>query len=177
MAPTIQNLEQKNNASWVVAYTRSRAEKEVDLRLGEKGLISYLPVIKSLRQWSDRKKWIEVPLFKSYVFVNVNKTDYYKAITTTGIIRFITNCGKPLKVSDQEIDVIRKIADNYSQIEICRHKFSIGDRVLITKGSLKGTNGILVEFRGKHRVAIMIGSLGFSLLLDISLDHLQLIEK
>jgi transcriptional antiterminator RfaH len=165
----------KCKTAWIVAYTKSRAEREVDSRLREKGITSFLPLKKTFKQWSDRKKWVEEPLFSSYVFVNVGKTDYYKAVSTTGIVRFLTNSGRPVQISDKEIEIIKKATSDYKSVELSGQKYSIGDKVLITQGSLRGTTGILVEFRGKYRVAIRIDSLGFSLLVDISINNLRLI--
>jgi transcriptional antiterminator RfaH len=177
MAESIHNtgVSFHSKSNWIVAYTRPRAEKDVESKLKGKGINCYLPLKKTLRQWSDRKKWVEEPLFRSYVFLYVTKTEYYKAVSTTGIVRFITNCGKPLYVKDEEIVIIKNATSHYQEVEIIRHKFSIGDKVIITEGALKGTKGILLEYKGKYRVAINIGSLGYSLIIDIAINKLQLI--
>ena len=58
---------------WYAIYTRSRGEKVTAKLLSDQGIEAYLPLQRKLRQWSDRKKWVEVPYINSYVFVM-----YYK---------------------------------------------------------------------------------------------------
>lgn len=162
---------------WYVAYTKSRAEKEVERRLADKKISSFLPMVKRLKQWSDRKKWIEEPLFKSYIFVNANQLEYYKAITTTGIVKFITCNGKPVKMRQSEIEIIKKAISVDNEAEFVNEKFNIDDRVIVVKGALEGESGVLVEFRSRHRVAVYIDTLDISLLVNIPLHYLHKVVK
>ena len=74
--------------NWYVLYTKSRNEKLVAERLKEIGIETYCPVLKKVKQWSDRKKVVEEPLFKSYVFVRLeehNRKDVFKEIDNLSI--------------------------------------------------------------------------------------------
>ncbi|MBC8342565.1 MAG: UpxY family transcription antiterminator, partial [Bacteroidetes bacterium] len=67
---------------WYAAYTKSRNEKKVSERLSEQAVEHYLPLHKILKQWSDRKKWVEEPVFKSYIFIKIGLDDYYDVLNT-----------------------------------------------------------------------------------------------
>ena len=85
---TIKNigLEEK----WYALYTRPRAEKLVYQRLVEAGIETFLPLQKTYRMWSDRKKLVEKPLLSSYVFVKTNKKSFQKVYKTNGVVKFIS---------------------------------------------------------------------------------------
>lgn len=158
---------------WYVAYTRSRYERKVEWQLNNINISAYVPVRKYLKQWSDRKKIVEEPLFKSYVFVHATPLEYYRAVTSSGFVRFVHHCGKPAEISDEEIEVIRVAVVSYTDVEIIKTKWVIGDRAIVVKGALKGHLGVIVQFRGKHRVAFAIDSLELALLVDIPLSYLE----
>ena len=155
----------------------SRAEKMVDNELKYKGITTYLPLKRTLRQWSDRKKWVEEPLFRSYIFLYVNRNEYYKAVSTRGIVRFVSNNGKPLKVSEEDIATIKNVVACDCQVELVEKRFDVGARVIIVKGCLTGASGILVEYRGKRRIAIMLDSIGYALLVEVMDNQIQLLSE
>ena len=80
---------------WYAVYVRSRNEKKVYELIKEKDIETYLPLVKTLRQWSDRKKMVEVPLFNSYVFVYVDLLEHFKVRQVPGIVNFVCFEGKP----------------------------------------------------------------------------------
>ena len=75
---------------WYAVYTRPRFEKQVVKALLDQGIEGYLPLIKTMRQWSDRKKMVEVPLFSSYVFVHINRSAYDQVLQTQGVVKYIS---------------------------------------------------------------------------------------
>ena len=92
---------------WYAIYTKPRWEKKVAERLDEKGIEHFLPLIKTLKIWSDRKKWIQEPLFRSYIFVHVNPSEYLPALQTPGALRYITIESRPVAIPPIQIDAIR----------------------------------------------------------------------
>ena len=82
---------------WHVIYTKSKWEKKVDDLLMQKGFECWCPVQKQERQWSDRKKIIETPLFRSYVFIKACKEDYTQILSTNGVVNFLYFEKKPDK--------------------------------------------------------------------------------
>ena len=95
------------NKSWLANYVKSRAEKKVALEFQKFGIDHFLPLVKELRQWSDRKKWVEVPLFRSYIFVHIEPNEYFQVLQVTGAIRYITFEGKAAVIPNQQIEAIR----------------------------------------------------------------------
>src|SRR5512139_3095594 len=83
-------LKKKAAPLWYAIYTNPSAEKQVNERLLEAGVETFLPLQKTFRKWSDRKKLIEKPLLSSYVFVRVVPIDFPKVYTTQGVVKFIS---------------------------------------------------------------------------------------
>ena len=97
---------------WLALYTRSRHEKLVDRELAKKGIESFLPLRKIVRNWSDRKKIIEEPLFKSYLFVRAPKTGRLSVLNTPGAVRFVGRPSDPIEVAESELLTIRRFLDH-----------------------------------------------------------------
>ena len=98
----------KRNYRWYAIYTRSRSEKKLYKELLDKGVESYLPLKKELRVWSDRKKWVESPLFTSYVFVKVSEREYYDAISSHWAVRYVCFEGRAVPIPDSQIESLKK---------------------------------------------------------------------
>ena len=75
---------------WYALYTRPRAEKLVYQRLIEEHIETFLPLQKTYRMWSDRKKLIEKPLLSSYIFVKTNKKTFPKVYKVIGVVKFVS---------------------------------------------------------------------------------------
>src|SRR5687767_5047441 len=98
---------------WYAVYTKPRREKKVDKLLNEKGMESYCPLQKIQRQWSDRKKIVEEPLFKSYVFVRISDEQQTELRMVNGVVNFVYWMGKPAIIKDKEIEIIKKFLNEY----------------------------------------------------------------
>lgn len=159
--------------SWYAVYTKSRNEKKVDQMLQEAGIESYLPLLKTLKEWSDRKKWVEEPLFRSYIFVHISPEEYYNVLHVFGVVKYITFEGKAVKIPEQQILAIKQFVNNEVDHTLNFDDLTIGSRVEIYRGSLKGLSGSLVELQGKQKVKIEIESIGQSILLSIPRSYLK----
>jgi transcription antitermination factor NusG len=148
---------------WLVIYTKPRAEKKVNERLLEEGFETYLPLQKVIRQWSDRKKKVEVPLFNSYVFIKANEKDRFKILEVYGVVRFIFYLGKPAIVREFEIENIKEFLNKTKGSNIT---FKINERVEITEGPLRGKAG-KIEQLGKNTIKLSIEQLGISLIAQV----------
>jgi len=160
---------------WYAIYTRSRNEKKANRLLQDSGIETYFPVIKVLKQWSDRKKWVEEPLFRSYIFVYISRKQYYDVLNIQGVVRYITFEGKAVVVPPNQILAIRQFINNEEDQNQVSGHFQKGDQVEITRGSLKGLTGYLIEVRGKQKVRIEIESIGQSIILTIPGSYLKII--
>ena len=162
-----------NQKTWYAIYTKSRNEKKVYSRLLDAGIEVYLPQQKILKQWSDRKKWVEEPLFRSYLFVQITQEDYYKVLGIIGVVKYISFEGKAVPVPEQQILAIKQFLNNEEDQLLSDESFNIGNRVEIFRGALKGLTGNLVELKGKQKVKIEIESIGQSIVLTIPKSYLK----
>ena len=171
-----QNSELRTPA-WYAIYTSPRAEKKANAELLKNGIDTYLPLQRNLRQWSDRKKWVEEPLFRSYLFVNIDQGRYFDVLNTAGVVRYVTFEGKAVPVPQKQIDAIRYYLEDETAPqsdgpgEIGAHE--PGTPVEMVRGPLRGLRGELVESQGRQTVRIQIEALGQFLHLTISASHLR----
>ena len=134
----LEGEERWNALRWVALYTRSRHEKLVDRELQKKGIETFLPLRKVTRDWSDRKKIIEEPLFKSYLFVRLPLKDRWTVLNTTGAVRFVgKSAAEPLEVPEKELSIVRRFMEEEIQMDPFPY-LKEGARVYIRSGPLKG---------------------------------------
>lgn len=165
--------------NWFAVYTNPRAEKKAYAELISKGIDAYLPLLKTLKQWSDRKKWVEEPLFRSYIFINIPQSSYYDVLNTPGIVRYVTFEGKAVPIPPRQIDAIRYfLAEelNAGELPATGKEFIPGDSVEITRGPLRGLSGQLVDVQGHQKVRIEIEALGQSVFVTIPASQLEVVR-
>lgn len=160
---------------WHAIYTRPRAEKQVNQRLQEKGINSYLPLQKKLRQWSDRKKWVETPLFSSYIFVKITRAEYDEVLKTDGVVKYITFEGKAATIPQDQIDNLKIIVDSNAEVETTWEKRQRGDKVRVNGGPLKGLTGILISDGGRKKVLVQVDRLDQNLVVEVPLGLIDLV--
>ncbi len=154
--------------NWYVVYTRPRWEKKVAAALAEKGIVHYCPLNKVQKQWSDRKKIVMEPLFKGYVFVQVEADQKWDIKQVDGILNYVYWLGKPALVRDEEIDTIRKFLQEFSDVEVVNASIDANDTVVVKQGVLMNYKGIVLEVIGnKARVKIESMGVGLSALFDV----------
>jgi len=158
---------------WYAVYTRPRAEKQVYQCLAETGIDAFLPLHKTLRQWSDRKKMVEVPLFSSYVFVHIDTPDYDRVLHTNGVVKYVTFEGKAASIPQDQIDNLKLIVNSNADIEVTHKKLKPGQQVEVTHGTLKGLRGELLKISKKHRLLVRIDTIHQNLLVNIPENFLQ----
>lgn len=151
---------------WFAIYTKSRTEKIAADELISQGIEAYLPVKKTLRKWSDRKKWIEAPLFPSYVFVRINKWEAAKTITTPGVVNFVRFSGEPAAIPDKQIRMVKTIIASGHSYYVELEKPILGEKIIIEYGILKGIEGHIVEIRGKNNIVLEIAAINQYLVIE-----------
>ena len=159
---------------WYAVYTRPRFEKQVLKGLQDQDIEAYLPLIKTMRQWSDRKKMVEIPLFSSYVFEHIDRKSYDKVLQTHGVVKYISFEGKAAAIPADQIDNLRIIVDSNEKVETTWETRMKGDRVIVTAGSLKGLKGILITDGDRRKVLVRIDSIDQNLIVEV---HPSLIDK
>jgi transcription antitermination factor NusG len=144
---------------WYVLYTKSRTEIKTAGRLNDLGIEVYCPVITELHQWSDRKKKVKVPLFKSYVFVRMEPKNRNLVFDAPGVVSYLFWLGDRAVVKDEEINVIRQWLECDGVDEAKIEVLNAGDRVTISKGAFKNQETIIKEV-GKKTMRLILPSLG-----------------
>jgi len=167
----------KPEKAWYAVYTNSRAEKRVSDRIGELDIETFLPLQKTLRQWSDRKKLVEKPLISSYVFVKIIPRDYFTVRKIDGVVKFIMLQGKPVPIPEVQITNLRILCGSDAEVEISTNVYEKGDQVEVTVGSLAGLRGELIRVGRKHKVVIRIIQPGMNLTVDIKTNAIRKLEK
>ena len=162
------------NYHWYAVYTKSRHEKKLMDLLLEKDIEAYVPIRKTLRQWSDRKKYVEEPIIRSYCFVKVNNANYFEVLNTTGAVRYVWFSGKPASIPDQQIKLLKAITGSDLEVDCMPDTFKPGTRVIVNSGPLIGIKGELVSILRKQKVIIRIEQLKQVLTLSISPVQLDL---
>ena len=157
---------------WIVAYTKPRHEKSVAKDLKLKGYKIYLPLIKKRKQWSDRKKWVAFPLFKSYIFIKTELNNTLSIMQTPGIIKIIKFGGSIAIVNSSSLKSIKLMIDGGFNPKITDY-FIKGDNVVVKEGPLNGIQGEVVRIDGNDRLIIRIDSIKHSLSIKIKRSFLK----
>ena len=170
--------KKKDNKKWFAIYVKSRSEKKVHKLLEDIDVESFLPLITRVKQWSDRKKKVEEPLFRSYLFVHIDLTDYYKVLQVPGVVKFINFENRPVPVPENQIVAIRQyVNDSDLHDDINYDDFKEGELVRIKSGQMKDLVGRFVKIKGKHRIIIDIESVGQSLPINISRSSVEAVKN
>ncbi|RKY81341.1 antitermination protein NusG [candidate division KSB1 bacterium] len=157
---------------WYALYTKSRHEKVVVSQIEDMGIECYAPLKEVVSFWSDRKKIIQKPLFPSYVFVYGDKKERYRAVQAEGAVMYITFNGRPARVLQEEIDLIKRFLKEDKSVQPCEY-FNKGDLVEIIRGPLSGYKGILKEINNKYRFVVNIDSINQGLCVNISINDVK----
>ncbi|EOR93408.1 NusG antitermination factor [Arcticibacter svalbardensis MN12-7] len=163
-------MESISQRSWFIAYTYPNFEKKIYGELIRKNLKAYLPMQRVIREWSDRKKEIQMPLFPNYIFINTTEKERISFFKINGILKFISFDGRPAVISDNEIVNIRRFEDTIFEVE--PHLIE-GEDVMIVKGPFTGLCGTLFSKKGKSRFGIRLLAINQSLSLEIDISCIR----
>lgn len=162
---------------WHVIYVRARHEKRVHEDLTVRRIESYLPLRKEIHQWSDRKRWIEVPLFSSYVFVRILPEESNAVYLTAGFVKFVSTNGKPSVIPDRQIEDIRRVIDCYStEVEVLEGSYA-GSEAEVIAGPLSGLRGEIIELVNGKTFVIRIDGLDKLLNVKVPVNAVRLVDE
>ena len=153
---------------WYPVYTHARAEKKAHKALLKKGIETYLPLNRQLKQWSDRKKWVEEPFIKSYLFVNISDQEQMEVLMTKGIARFIYFSGKITPMPDSQIDNLKLLMASPYNLEVTEENLQPGEKIIIKAGPLKGLQGEIISHRSQKQLLLRLDNLGLSILVQVA---------
>jgi len=153
--------------NWYAIRVKSRAEKKVYAELIEQGIETFLPLQRKLRIWSDRKKWVEMPLISGYVFVYISRKEYEIVLRTYNVVCYIYFNGKAAIIRDNDILILKRmLGQNELELEVTIESLKLGQMVEVISGPLCGVIGELIDFKGKNKVALRIPPLGYTVLVE-----------
>ena len=163
----------KNEYKWYAVYTLLHHEKKVEELLKDKNIEVFLPKRKTLRMWSDRKKWIEEPLFSPYVFVYISNKEYFKVLQTPSVKNYICVEGKAAPIKDMEIMLIKTLVNEPVAYEVINTNFRVSQKVRITEGPFRGITGVVFKEKGKTKFLVRIEQLNYLISLEINSQFIE----
>lgn len=160
---------------WYAVYTLPRAEKKVLERITEVGVEAYLPLITTVKIWSDRKKIQTSPLISSYVFVKTKEVKLNELLKIQGVMGILKYLKKPAKIKSVEIENLKILLNDTDNISLLDENevFEKGDKVLVTKGPFKGLIGNFCNFKGKHRIGVLIETVNHFFEVNVPVSFLE----
>lgn len=179
-SPEVSALTHSNRACdpdlrWYAIWTRSRQEKLASTMLRNLGVHHYLPLKSELRQWSDRKQMVEMPVFSGYLFVHINpllKNSQLQVLKSPGVVAFVGSQSGPLPIPDQEIENIRTVLAARVAYTPCP-SLNKGDRVRVIRGPLAGVEGTLVTGNSTAHLLVSIEMIRQSLSVNVLRDDVE----
>jgi transcription antitermination factor NusG len=166
-----------DSCNWFAVWTRSRQEKVAASILSTVGVPHFLPLKSEIRQWSDRKQTVSVPLFSGYLFVrmNPNKDSRLQVLKVPGIAGFVGNSTGPLPIPDRQIEDIRTVLSRRVECTALP-QLEEGDRVRVVRGPLAGIEGRLARGNSPSRLLISIELIHKTLAVSVSRDDVELAD-
>ena len=161
---------------WYAVYTKPRCEKKVAELLTRKDIENYCPLSRVHRQWSDRKKVIDQPLFQSYVFVHLNELELTTVRNTNGVLNYIYWLGKPAVIRDEEINIIKRFLNDYDDVILEKCEVNINDTIRINSGPFLFEECKVIQVL-HNTVKVLLPSLGFALTAEIRKTNVEVIVK
>jgi len=181
MSPTstfLSTLEEKGPSSsakfaWFALHVRAQYERGVAAHLSGNGYELFLPLYKCRRQWSDRIKEFDAPLFPGYLFCRFDPLNRLPILKTPGVIQIVGSNHVPIPLDDSEISSIQTLVG--SGIPNQPWPFmEVGDRIRVNSGPLCGMEGILIAFKGNYRLIISVTLLQRSVAAEIDSTYVTL---
>lgn len=160
---------------WFVMYTASRSEKKVADRLKERGWDVYLPIVEELRQWSDRKKKVQRPLFNGYVFVKTNRNQLWECLQVPGAVKFVHFSGQHATIREEELEIIKRVVTTGVAVETDGSDIEPGQHVKVMGGPLQDMVGEVIEKGNKDYFLLRIPGIMQNILITIERKFLQVV--
>jgi transcriptional antiterminator RfaH len=169
---------EKPNYQWYAVYTRANAERKLYNNLKDNNIECYLPTRKVHKVWSDRKKFVEEPLFRCYLFVKVSYKEFFTALNTSGVVCYVSFGGKAQAIPESQINNIKTfLAQSEHEVTVSYERIQKGVSVEVLHGSLQGIKGEVVNISGQSRLLMRIDSLNCNLYANISREEVKLLEE
>lgn len=164
--------------NWYAIYTKANSEKKLYADLKEMNIECYLPLRKVLKQWSDRKKWVEEPFFKGYIFAKVSYKEFFTVLNTQGAVKYVSFGGKAEPIPEVQINNVRTlIRQTEEEVTLTYNNIRKGQKAEVIYGALKGVQGEIVEIHGQEKILIRLETMNCSLFAKISKEEVRIIKE
>lgn len=160
---------------WYAIYTFPNAERKVAQEMTEMNITNYLPTCEVIRQRSDRKKKLTVPLFPNYIFLQLGRREHYRVLSIAGVSRFIQFGDKPASIMEKEIKDLQIIMNSKEEVTTERF-FNPGERVRLTGGPMKGLEGMVLEKSGNKRFYLRLTSIEQAVSIAVDPQYMERIN-
>lgn len=158
------------NLSWYALQVHARLASSAATSLRSKGYEEFLPLYKSRRRWSDRIKYIDLPLFPGYLFCQCNPQERLLPILTTPGVKNVISAGRtPVPVPEEEIASVKRIVKSGLYVEPWPY-LPVGSKVRIERGPLAGLDGLIVDADKGNRLVVSVSLLQRSVAVEIDRD-------
>lgn len=144
--------------------------------MAELGMETYCPVNRVRKKWSDRMKWVEEPLFKSYVFVRVAEQEQTSVRMVNGVVNFVYWLGKPAIVKNGEIGTIRKFLNDHDEVWAEPLLLQKDAKIMIRQGAFMDQEGKVVKVYN-NKVQVVIESIGYRLVAVLDKSNVAMTGK
>lgn len=161
---------------WYACLTTARAEKKAARLLDDAGFEHYLPLVVQERRWSDRVKKVPMPLFPGYVFARFVLTELGRILDQPAIATVARPSGYPTPIRPEVIESVRRMVEGANETGVlprAEDYLVVGDEVEVGGGPFTGMTGVLLEERGRTRVAVRIEALKQATSVEIAREHVR----
>ncbi len=159
-----EKLQEEKTERWHAIYTKSRCEKKVAEMLEAQGIICYCPLQKIVKRYTDRVKKVETVVFRSYVFVKIQKRQYAEVRQVPHVVNFVYWLKEPAIIREVEIDAIKRFLSSDGQVEIDSYAPKINQKMIVDSGPFRGQEG-LVQKIFKKKIVLFLEQLGLKVTL------------
>jgi transcription antitermination factor NusG len=157
---------------WFALHACAQHEKRIAAELQRRGIENFLPLFRTIRQWKDRRKQLDSPLFPGYLFVRLALREKLKALQVPGVVRLVGFAGRPHPLPEQEIDALR--VGITGGLVVQPHQYlTVGSRVRIVRGPLLGFSGILLRRKNVCRVVLSLNLIAQSASVEVSATDVE----
>ena len=165
--------ETESPGIWRVFYTRARAEKKCEERLQDRRIEVLVPKKKEIRQWSDRKKEVTVPLFRNYLFARVDEKDRLRVLRTNGIVRCVHFDGEPARLRQGTVEQLQTAQQAPDRLSVTDLRPPVGERVTVIDGPLQGLTGEVREHRGQMNILVRVEAIRQMMKVEVPADWVE----
>lgn len=163
---------------WHAVYVKSRAEKKAQAELKEQGIEVFLPLQRKLRQWSDRKKWVEVPVISGYLFIRISRKEYDKVLQSNYVVTYVRFEGVAAIIPDHQIEYLKMmLKQDIHEVSVTTEKLEPGKEIEVVAGPMIGMKAVLVKIHGKNKVAVQLERIGLAALVEIPVTDIRLLPS